>query len=217
MTTHFGICLGNFFLVGCNFKSRDYFQHFFQCKVVISQKKEKCFQITTTTKRNCSLSRKKKLLVKLLLSIAFASHDSLTTATPPFLANNKQRHLLTSQRTKNHSLVILELLIVESLYLLMGKKMKILPNKFAIYEIKDLVMKKKTTTTTSFFQKILFMELHQVHPKKILSDFFFLLSFSPPKKLILLRSPSPFKNKTSKNEFNQNKLQLSRVGRAILL
>jgi len=47
--------------------------------------------------------------------------------------------------------------------------------------------------------------------------FFFLLSFSPPKKLILLRSPSPFKNKTSKNEFNQNKLQLSRVGRAILL
>ena len=84
MTTHFGICLGNFFLVGCNFKSRDYFQHFFQCKVVISQKKEKCFQITTTTKRNCSLSRKKKLLVKLLLSIAFASHDSLTTATPPF-------------------------------------------------------------------------------------------------------------------------------------
>ena len=40
-----------FFLVGCNFKSRDYFQHFFQLKVVISQrKKEKCFQITTTTK-----------------------------------------------------------------------------------------------------------------------------------------------------------------------
>jgi len=58
-TTHFGICLGNLFLVGCNFKSRDYFQHFFQFKVVISQKKEKCFQITTTTKRNCSLSRKK--------------------------------------------------------------------------------------------------------------------------------------------------------------
>ena len=51
MITNFGICLGNSFLVGCNFKSRDYFQHFFQLKVVISQrKKEKCFQITTTTK-----------------------------------------------------------------------------------------------------------------------------------------------------------------------
>ena len=53
--------------------------------------------------------------------------------------------------------------------------------------------------------------------KKKSSVIFFPLSFSPPKKLILLRSPSPFKNKTSKNEFNQNKLQLSRVGRAILL
>jgi hypothetical protein len=58
-------------------------------------KKEKCFQITTTTKEIVHF-HEKKLLVKLLLSIAFASHDSLTTATPPFQANNKQRHLLTS-------------------------------------------------------------------------------------------------------------------------
>jgi len=84
MITHFGICLGNFFLVGCNFKSRDYFQHFCQLKVVISQKKREMFSNHNNNKRNCSLSRKKKLLVKLLLSIAFASHDSLTTATPPF-------------------------------------------------------------------------------------------------------------------------------------
>ena len=85
MITNFGICLGNSFLVGCNFKSRDYFQHFFQLKVVISQrKKEKCFQITTTTKEIVHFHEKKILLVKLLLSIAFASHDSLTTATPPF-------------------------------------------------------------------------------------------------------------------------------------
>lgn len=110
-------------------------------------------------------------------------------------------------------------MIVESLYLLMGKKKtKILPNKFAIYEIKDLVMKKKDHNYYFIFSED---TIHVASPssskKKILSDFFFLLSFSPPKKLILLRSPSPFKNKTSKNEFNQNKLQLSRVGRAILL
>ena len=69
-------------------------------------------------------------------------------------------------------------MIVESLYLLMGKK-KSSPNKFAIYEIKDLVMKKTD-------HKFIFSEdtIHVASPiskKKNPSGFFFLLYFSPPK------------------------------------
>ena len=48
-----------FFLVGCNFKSRDYFQHFFQRKVVISHRKKREMFSNHNNKRNCSLSRKK--------------------------------------------------------------------------------------------------------------------------------------------------------------
>ena len=84
MITNFGICLGNSFLVGCNFKSREYFQHFCQRKVLISQRKKRNVFKSKQQQKKLFTFTKKILLVKLLLSIAFASHDSLTTATPPF-------------------------------------------------------------------------------------------------------------------------------------
>ena len=110
-------------------------------------------------------------------------------------------------------------MIVESLYLLMGKKKwKSSHTNLPFMKSKIWWWKKRPQLLLHFFRRYYSCSFTKfIQKKKILSDFFFLLSFSPPKKLILLRSPSPFKNKTSKNEFNQNKLQLSRVGRAILL